>query len=155
MKIGHGYDVHQFTDGNKVTLAGIEIPYEKGILAHSDGDVIIHALCDAMLGALALGDIGHYFPDTDKKYKTIPSKYFLEQCMDLLREKQCSVGNLDVTLIAQAPKIAPHIRVMRENLANIMQIHIEKINIKATTTEHLGFIGRKEGIACHVVVLLK
>ncbi|MFD1260966.1 2-C-methyl-D-erythritol 2,4-cyclodiphosphate synthase [Entomomonas asaccharolytica] len=154
MRIGHGYDVHRFGDGNFVTLGGVQIPYHKGLLAHSDGDVLIHALCDALLGACALGDIGRHFPDTDPQYKGIDSRQLLRHVMALVNKQGWQLANMDATIIAQAPKMAPYIEQMRELLTNDMQVTLEQVNIKATTTEKLGFTGREEGIAVHAVVLL-
>jgi 2-C-methyl-D-erythritol 2,4-cyclodiphosphate synthase len=154
-RIGHGYDVHKFTaDKQNIIIGGIEIPYEYGLEAHSDGDVLIHALCDAILGALALGDIGRHFPDTDDSFKNTDSKYFLAEIKKMLDDKNMSIGNIDCTIIAQAPKMLPHIESMKICLAEVLKIDISQINIKATTTEKLGFVGRKEGIAAHTVCLL-
>jgi len=154
-RIGHGYDVHAFGDGDHIMLAGIRIPYEYGLIAHSDGDVIIHSLCDALLGALALGDIGDHFPDTDSRYKNISSSLLLRHVYDLITQKGWSLSNADITLLAQAPKINPYKMQMRYHLANAMHLPIDAISIKATTTENLGYIGRKEGLASYSVVLLK
>jgi 2-C-methyl-D-erythritol 2,4-cyclodiphosphate synthase len=154
IRIGHGYDVHAFKPGDHLVLGGVRIPYTQAFLAHSDGDVLIHALCDALLGALALGDIGRHFPDTDPRYKGVNSRELLGQVMGLLREQNYTVGNADLTIIAQAPKMAPHIQAMRQNLADDLGVEINRINVKATTTERLGFEGREEGIAVHAVVLL-
>lgn len=154
MRIGHGYDVHRFGDGNFVTLGGVQIPFHKGLVAHSDGDVLIHALCDALLGACALGDIGRHFPDTDPQYKGIDSRQLLRHVIALVNKQGWQLTNMDVTIIAQAPKMAPYIEQMRELLTKDMQVKLEQINIKATTTEKLGFTGREEGIAVHAVVLL-
>ncbi|AJI67126.1 2-C-methyl-D-erythritol 2,4-cyclodiphosphate synthase [Francisella tularensis] len=154
-RIGHGYDVHKFTSAKQnIIIGGVEIAYHLGLEAHSDGDVLIHALCDAILGALGLGDIGKHFLDTDNQFKNIDSKFFLAEIKKMLDEKQYSISNIDCTIIAQAPKMLPHIEKMRACLANILKIQISQINIKATTTERLGFIGREEGIATHVVCLL-
>ncbi|QLE79867.1 2-C-methyl-D-erythritol 2,4-cyclodiphosphate synthase [Francisella sp. Scap27] len=154
-RIGHGYDVHKFTDAKQnITIGGIEIPYHLGLEAHSDGDVLIHAMCDAILGALALGDIGRHFPDTDAQFKNTDSKFFLAEIKKMLDDKNCQVNNLDCTIVAQAPKMLPHIENMKSCLANILEIEINQINIKATTTEKLGFVGRKEGIAAHTVCLI-
>ncbi|AEB28616.1 2-C-methyl-D-erythritol 2,4-cyclodiphosphate synthase [Francisella hispaniensis] len=154
-RIGHGYDVHKFTsEKQNIIIGGVEIAYHLGLEAHSDGDVLIHALCDAILGALGLGDIGKHFPDTDNQFKNIDSKFFLAEIKKMLEDKQYSISNIDCTIIAQAPKMLPHIEKMRACLANILDIEISQINIKATTTERLGFIGREEGIATHVVCLL-
>ena len=155
MRIGHGYDAHTFAENRKLILGGVDIPYEKGLAAHSDGDAVIHALCDALLGAVALGDIGTYFPDTDAEFENIDSRILLRKVLDLLQGKSYKVVNADMTILAQAPKMAPHIRGMRENLAEDMQVEIDAVNIKATTTEKMGFIGRKEGIAVYAVVLLE
>ncbi|NQY03131.1 MAG: 2-C-methyl-D-erythritol 2,4-cyclodiphosphate synthase [Halieaceae bacterium] len=154
MRIGHGYDVHRFASGDHVVLGGVKIAHEAGLEAHSDGDVLLHAICDALLGALALGDIGHHFPDTDPANANIDSRVLLRNVMALISEQGYCLGNLDATLIAQAPKMAPHIPQMRENLAADLQSDIGQVNIKATTTEGLGFAGRREGIAAHAVVLL-
>ncbi|WP_020558626.1 2-C-methyl-D-erythritol 2,4-cyclodiphosphate synthase [Thiofilum flexile] len=154
MRIGHGYDVHAFTEGNYIVLGGVKIPHTHAFKAHSDGDVLIHAICDALLGACALGDIGQHFPDTASEYKNIDSRILLRHVFKLVQERGYKIGNLDGTIIAQAPKMAPHIVAMRNNLAADLQCTIEQINIKATTTERLGFEGRKEGISAHAVVLL-
>ena len=147
MRIGHGYDVHRFTAGDFVTLAGVKVPYSQGIEAHSDGDVILHALCDALLGAAALGDIGKHFPDTDMQYKGADSRVLLRHVYALLQEKSYRLINADITLIAQAPKVANYITQMVENIAADLQVPISDINVKATTTEKLGFIGEKKGLA--------
>ena len=154
MRIGHGYDVHGFEPGDHLMLGGVKIPHGQQFRAHSDGDVLIHAVCDALLGALALGDIGRHFPDSDAQYANADSRDLLRQVMSLLADRQYRPSNLDVTIIAQAPKMAGHIDSMRANLAADMGIDIGRINIKATTTEKLGFAGREEGIATHAVVLL-
>lgn len=154
IRIGHGYDVHAFTDGDFVILGGVKIPHNKAFLAHSDGDVLIHAVCDAILGALALGDIGKHFPDTDAAYKGADSRLLLQQVVTKMQTNGYKLGNLDATIIAQAPKMAPHINAMRENLASDLNTELTNINVKATTTEKLGFCGRQEGIAAHVVCLL-
>ncbi len=155
MRIGHGYDVHKFGDGDHLVLGGVSIPYSHGFVAHSDGDVLLHALCDALLGACALGDIGQHFPDTDPKYKGIDSRELLIHVYRLVKEQGFSLVNLDSTIVAQAPKMAPHITAMRANLATDLDTDIGQINVKATTTEKLGFCGRSEGIAVHAVVLLE
>lgn len=153
--IGHGYDVHKFTAAKQnIIIGGVEIAYHLGLEAHSDGDVLIHALCDAILGALGLGDIGKHFSDTDNQFKNTDSKFFLAKIKKMLSEKQYCISNIDCTIIAQTPKMLPHIEKMRACLANILEIQISQINIKATTTERLGFIGREEGIATQVVCLL-
>lgn len=154
MRIGHGFDVHKFGEGEFVTLGGVQIPYEKGLIAHSDGDVALHALADALLGAAALGDIGKHFPDTDDAYSGADSRVLLRHVVGLIRDKGYRVGNVDVTIIAQAPKMAPHIQNMRENIAADLNVRLDDVNVKATTTERLGFEGRKEGISTHAVALL-
>lgn len=152
IRIGHGYDVHRFAPDRKLILGGVEIEYELGLLGHSDADVLCHAVSDALLGALALGDIGKHFPDTDPKYKGADSIELLKHCVGLLGEYR--VSNVDVTVIAQKPKLAPHIYKMRENLAAAMDIDISRVSIKATTEEGLGFTGALEGISCHCVALV-
>ena len=154
MRIGHGFDVHKFGPGDHVVLGGVTIPYEQGLLAHSDGDVLIHALCDALLGAAGLGDIGKHFPDTDPEFEGADSRNLLRHVIGLLKEQNWAVGNVDSTIVAQAPKMAPHIESMRAKLAADLDVDITAVNVKATTTEKLGFTGRKEGIAAHAVVLL-
>lgn len=154
MRIGHGYDVHAFTSGDHIVLGGVRIPHSHTFAAHSDGDVLIHALCDALLGALALGDIGRHFPDTSAEFENIDSRILLRRVVGLIHEQGYRLGNADVTIIAQAPKLAPHVDAMRVNLASDLQVDISRINVKATTTEKLGFAGRKEGVAAHAVVLL-
>lgn len=154
MRIGSGYDVHQLTEGRKLILGGVEIPFEKGLLGHSDADVLLHALMDAMLGAAALGDIGKHFPDTDERYKGISSLKLLEHVKSLIGDSGYFVGNADITVIAQKPKIASYIPAMRKNIAEILGIEIERVNVKGTTTEKLGFVGRCEGIACEAVCIL-
>lgn len=154
MRIGHGYDVHAFTDGDHLVLGGVKIPHTHAFKAHSDGDVLLHAICDALLGALALGDIGQHFPDTAAEYANIDSRILLRHVYGLVRSKGYVVVNLDSTVIAQAPKMAPHIIAMRENIAADLGCTLGQVNVKATTTEHLGFAGRKEGIAAHAVILL-
>ena len=154
IRIGHGYDVHAFKAGDYIILGGVKIPHSKAFLAHSDGDVLIHAVCDALLGALALGDIGQHFPDNDAHYKGISSRELLRQVMQLVIKQGYIVSNLDITIIAQAPKMGPHIPVMRHNLATDLLVDVSRINVKATTTEGLGFTGREEGIAVQAVVLV-
>ncbi|MGK0380709.1 MAG: 2-C-methyl-D-erythritol 2,4-cyclodiphosphate synthase [Flavobacteriales bacterium] len=154
IRIGHGYDVHKFGGVGPIVIAGVEIKHDKGLIAHSDGDVLLHALCDALLGALALGDIGKHFPDTDPTLAGVDSRELLRHVYKLITEQQYELGNLDLTIVAQAPKMAPHIQLMRENIAKDLSVNISQINVKATTTEELGFIGRKEGIAAYAVVLL-
>jgi len=155
IRIGHGYDVHAFESGQHVILGGVKIAYHKQFKAHSDGDVLIHAVCDALLGALALGDIGHHFPDTDNVYKDANSRDLLKQVYKLLIDNDFQLVNLDVTVIAQAPKLSPHIEAMRNNLAKDLVVQKEQINVKATTTENLGFIGKEEGVAVHCVCLIE
>lgn len=154
MRIGHGYDVHKFGGAGPITLCGVKIEHDFGLLAHSDGDVALHALCDALLGATALGDIGKHFPDTDDAYSGADSRELLRHVYHLVTQKGYKIGNLDLTIIAQSPKMAPHINAMRENIATDLEAELDQVNVKATTTEKLGFTGRKEGIACHAVVLL-
>lgn len=154
MRIGHGYDVHRFCDGDFVVLGGVKIPHSQGLLAHSDGDVLLHALCDSLLGAAGLGDIGQHFPDTDAEYANADSRVLLRHCVALLAEKSWRIGNTDITVIAEAPRMAKHSGAMRENIAADLGVAIDCVNIKATTTEKLGFEGRKEGIACHAISLL-
>ena len=155
MRIGMGYDVHRLTEGRKLILGGVEIPWEKGLLGHSDADVLIHAIMDALLGAAALGDIGKLFPDTDPAYKGISSLYLLEKVGELLREKGFSVGNVDATVIAERPKLAPYREKMRENIATALKTETERICVKATTEEGLGFTGRGEGMAAQAIALLE
>jgi 2-C-methyl-D-erythritol 2,4-cyclodiphosphate synthase len=155
IRIGQGYDVHRFNDGDHVILGGVKIPYEQGLEAHSDGDVVLHALCDALLGAAALGDIGKHFPDTDPEFKGADSRVLLRHVYSIIQEQGYSLGNADITIVAQAPKMAPYMTAMCENIATDLQVEINQINVKATTTEKLGFEGRKEGIAVHAVVLIE
>ena len=154
MRIGQGYDVHKLVQGRDLILGGVNIPYEKGLLGHSDADVLVHAVMDALLGAAALGDIGQHFPDTDPAYKGISSVLLLEKVRDLLESHGFSIGNIDATVISQRPKMAPHIPQMKENMAKALGIPKDCINIKATTEEKLGFTGREEGIAAQAVCLL-
>lgn len=154
MRIGHGYDVHQLVVGRKLIIGGVEIAYEKGLLGHSDADVLLHAICDALLGAAALGDIGKHFADTDAQFKNIDSRILLREVARLLNVAGFRVGNVDATIIAQAPKMAPHISKMVENIAADLGVAVNAINVKATTTEKLGFAGRGEGIAAEAVALL-
>ena len=154
MRIGHGYDVHRFQPGSFITLGGVRIAHHKSFVAHSDGDVLLHALTDALLGAAALGDIGQHFPDTDPTYKDADSRDLLRNVLALLNQAGWAVGNVDTTVLAQAPKMAPHIVSMRENIAADLQVALDQVNVKATTTESLGFVGREEGIAAHAVVML-
>ena len=154
MRIGQGYDVHAFGEGDHIILGGVTIPYQRGLMAHSDGDVLIHALCDALLGAAALGDIGRHFPDTDPRYSGADSRELLRHVMSLLSSKGYSLGNADMTIVAQAPKMSPYIEQMTTNIAADLGCDLSQVNIKATTTEKLGFEGRGEGIACQAIVLL-
>ena len=155
MRIGSGFDAHKFAAGRKLILGGVTIPHDMGMEAHSDGDVVLHALCDALLGAAALGDIGNHFPDTSADYKDADSRELLRHVYSLLKEKQLTLGNTDITIIAQAPKLAPHIEAMCNNIATDLETDVGNVNIKATTTEGMGFTGRGEGIAVQAVVLLK
>jgi 2-C-methyl-D-erythritol 2,4-cyclodiphosphate synthase len=155
MRIGHGYDVHRFAENRPLIIGGVTIPHSHGLEAHSDGDVLIHALCDALLGALALWDIGHHFPDNYAEYANIDSRILLRRVVADIQQRGWALTNADLTIIAQAPKMAPHIPQMRALLAEDLAADIYQINIKATTTEKLGFVGREEGIACHAVVLLQ
>ena len=154
MRIGQGFDVHQLVEGRKLIVGGVEIPHDKGLLGHSDADVLLHAICDALLGAAALGDIGRHFADTDARFKNIDSRILLREAMHLVREQGFRVGNLDATIIAQEPKMAPHIPQMVVNIAADLRVEKGAVNVKATTTEQLGFSGRGEGIAAQAVVLL-
>ena len=153
-KIGFGYDVHEFADNRKLIIGGIEIPYEKGLLGHSDADVLLHAVCDAILGALALGDIGKHFPNTDDRYKNADSKDLLRDVYYMMRDRGYEIGNIDTTVLLQQPKLSPHIPKMVSTISNILNIYEDQISIKATTTEGLGFVGRKEGCSAYAVVLL-
>lgn len=154
MRIGHGFDVHKFGGEGPITLGGVKIPYQYGLIAHSDGDVVLHAITDALIGALALGDIGKLFPDTDSKYKGIDSRILLKEVYSIIQAKGFVLANLDTTIIAQEPKMRPYVDQMRVNIAEDLNVHYDQISVKATTTEQLGFTGRKEGIACEAVVLL-
>lgn len=155
VRIGHGLDVHQLVEGRKCIIGGVEIPHEKGLLGHSDADVLLHAICDALLGAAGLGDIGRHFPDTDVQYKGVDSRALLRQVIELLKKSGYAVGNIDATIIAQAPKMAPHIQQMCLNIASDCGIEVGQVNVKATTTEKLGFTGRGEGIAAEAVCLIQ
>lgn len=155
MRIGFGYDVHQLVEERKLIIGGIHIPYDKGLLGHSDADVLVHAIMDSILGALALGDIGKHFPDTDMKYKDISSIILLSQVYEIMNKEGYTIGNIDATVAAQRPKLAPYIDSMRKIIGNTLNTPIENINIKATTTEKLGFVGREEGISSYCVCLLK
>lgn len=155
LRIGHGYDVHRLTEGRRLILGGVEVPYEKGLLGHSDADVLTHAVMDALLGAAALGDIGRHFPDTDPAYKGADSMVLLEACREKLRAAGYRVHNLDALICAQAPKMAPHIETMRANIARALQLDVDAVNVKATTTERLGFVGDGSGISAYAVCLLE
>lgn len=155
MRIGSGFDVHAFTEGDSVMLGGVRIAHSHSLLAHSDGDVLIHAICDALLGALALGDIGVHFPPTEARWKNADSTQLLAQCMAMIRDRGYDLANIDVTVICELPKINPHVPAIRERLAEVMAVAIDRISVKATTTEKLGFTGRGEGIAAQSVVLLE
>lgn len=154
MRIGHGYDVHRLVEGRKLIMGGVDIPWEKGLLGHSDADVLLHAIADAILGALAMGDIGKHFPDTDPAFKGADSMKLLAHVVELVHQRGYVVGNLDATIIAQRPKMAPHIQTMRENIAQVCRAEVDRINVKATTEEGLGFTGTGEGISAHAVVLM-
>jgi 2-C-methyl-D-erythritol 2,4-cyclodiphosphate synthase len=154
IKIGHGYDVHKFGGEGPITICGIQIDYEQGLIAHSDGDVALHALCDALLGALALGDIGHHFPDNDDAYKNADSLLLLKHVYKEVTQRGFKLGNADITILAQAPKMAPHINDMRAKIAVALDVDTTCVSVKATTTEGLGFVGEKQGIACHANVLV-
>jgi 2-C-methyl-D-erythritol 2,4-cyclodiphosphate synthase len=154
MRIGHGFDVHKFGGEGPITLGGVKIPYQYGLVAHSDGDVVLHAITDALIGALALGDIGKLFPDNDPQYKGIDSRILLRKVYSIIQNKGYELVNLDTTIIAQEPKMRGHVDQMRVNIAEDLNVHFDQISVKATTTEQLGFTGRKEGIACEAVVLL-
>ncbi len=153
-RIGHGIDVHRFGDGDHVMLGGVRVPHDQGLIAHSDGDVVLHALSDAILGALALGDIGQHFPDTDAAYRGADSRVLLRHVVGLARARGYEVGNADITVLAERPKLAPHVLSMRECVAEDLGIPVERVSVKATTTEKLGFVGRREGIEAHAVVML-
>ena len=154
-RIGHGYDVHALGEGLRLVLGGVEIPHTKGCIAHSDGDVLVHAICDAMLGALALGDIGKHFPDTSDEFKDIDSLILLGRVVALIESKGYKVGNIDSTIAMQRPKLRPHIDLMRERIADAVGISVEQVSVKATTTEHLGFEGEEKGVSATAVCLLK
>lgn len=155
MRIGHGFDVHKLTQDRRLIIGGVNIPYEKGLLGHSDADVLVHAIMDSILGAMALGDIGKHFPDTDDQYKDISSLELLKRVYHLMIDKGYDIENMDATIIAQEPKLAPYIDAMRKNISGILNMDMDRLNIKATTTEWLGFEGRKEGISAHSVCLLR
>lgn len=154
IRIGHGFDVHAFAAGRRLIIGGVDIPHERGLLGHSDADVLLHALCDALLGAAGLGDIGKHFPDSDPQYKGIDSRKLLRHVGELLKRHGWHAGNIDATLIAQAPRMAPHIPAMREHIAEDLNVNLDQVNVKATTTERLGFTGRGEGIAAEAVCLI-
>lgn len=154
IRVGHGYDVHALAEGLALVIGGVEIAHTKGCVAHSDGDVAIHAICDALLGALALGDIGKLFPDTSDEFKGIDSKILLRRVCDVVEEQGYSISNVDCTIAMQRPKLRPHIDTMRATLAKVMGLEVDRVSVKATTTEHLGFEGREEGVSTHAVVLL-
>ena len=153
-RVGHGYDVHKLVEDRKLIIGGVEIQHSKGLLGHSDADVLAHAICDALLGAAALGDIGKHFPDNDDRYKDVDSLVLLEKVCELIRNKGYEISNVDSTILAQAPKLRPYIDEMRSKLAKAMKLDIDELSVKATTEERLGFTGREEGIAAHAVVLL-
>ena len=153
-RIGQGYDVHKLVEGRDLWLCGVKVPHTYGLLGHSDADVAIHSLCDAILGAAALRDIGYHFPDTDPEYKGADSKLLLKRVVEIVREKGFEIGNVDVTIIAQAPKLKDYIEEMRQTLANVMNVGVDVVSVKATTTEHLGFEGRKEGLSAMAVALI-
>ena len=155
IRVGQGYDVHRFGDGDHIILGGVSIPYTQGLIAHSDGDVVLHALSDAILGAAALGDIGKHFPDTDPQFKGANSRVLLRHVYKVVQDKGYKLINADITIIAQAPKMSPHTAAMCQNIADDLQVDVDAINVKATTTEKLGFEGRKEGIAVQAVVLIE
>jgi 2-C-methyl-D-erythritol 2,4-cyclodiphosphate synthase len=154
VRIGHGYDAHRFSEGERLMLGGVHIAHDKGLAAHSDGDVVLHALCDALIGAAARGDIGRHFPDDDPEFENIDSRILVRRVMADLGKSGLRVGNVDITVIAQEPKLAPHIGTMRDNIAADLQVDASRVNVKATTTEKMGFVGRSEGIVAHAVVLL-
>lgn len=155
MRIGSGFDVHAFGPGDSIVLGGVRIAHTRGVVAHSDGDVVLHALCDALLGAAGLGDIGMHFPDTDPLWKGADSRRFITAALEMLAVRKFKVGNADITLLAQAPKVGPHRLEIRRSIAQMLGVTENQVNVKATTTEHLGFIGRNEGIAAQAVVLLE
>lgn len=155
IRIGHGFDVHKFGGQGPVIIGGVNVPYEQGLIAHSDGDVALHAICDALLGAIAAGDIGRHFPDTDAEWEGADSRFLLRDVYAKVKAKGYVIGNLDVTIMAQAPKMAPHIDAMCAVIAEDLETDVSNINVKATTTERLGFTGRKEGIACEAVVIIR
>ena len=153
VKIGHGYDVHRLVEGRKLVLGGVRVPHDKGLLGHSDADVLLHAVMDALLGALGEGDIGRHFPDTDNAYKDIDSLLLAARVCEMMKKKGYSIGNIDATVVAQRPKLAPYLPAMKENISRVFECDADCINVKATTEEHLGFSGREEGIAAHAVCI--
>ena len=153
-RIGHGYDVHRLVSERPLILGGVTVPFEKGLLGHSDADVLLHAICDALLGALALGDIGSHFPDSDEQYQDIDSRILLTRTAELIREKGWQIGNIDATVVAQAPRLSPYMQEMRENIVTTLKLPLDAVSVKATTEEHLGFTGEGLGIAAHAVCLL-
>lgn len=155
LKIGHGYDVHELVQGRELMIGGVNIPHDRGLLGHSDADVLLHAITDAIIGALGLGDIGHAFPDTNPETEGIASTQILADIYQKMTEKGYGIGNIDATIMAEAPKMAPHLTQMKANIATILHTAVENVNIKATTTEKLGFVGRQEGMACEAVVLIE
>ena len=155
MRIGHGFDAHRFGEGDSVTIGGVAIPHTQGLIAHSDGDVLIHAICDAILGAMALGDIGKHFPDNDPAFENIDSAELLKSVMQSASDKGYVVGNLDCTVIAQAPRLGAHISTMQTKLSTLLNVEVDAVNVKATTTEKMGYTGRGEGISAHAVVLMQ
>ena len=155
MRIGHGYDAHRFAVGERLVLGGVDVPHDKGLAAHSDGDVVLHALCDALIGAAGAGDIGRHFPDDDPQYENIDSRVLLRRVVERLRGEGLGIGNADITIVAEEPRLATHVDAMRVNIAEDLGIDAARVNVKATTTEKMGFVGRGEGIAAHAVVLLE
>ena len=155
MRIGHGYDVHRFCEGRPLFIGGVNLPHDKGLLGHSDADVLLHAICDALLGAAALGDIGKHFPDTSEEFHNIDSKILLKRTVELIKQKDYKIENIDCTVIAQKPKLSPYIENMRECISKICGIDVDSVNVKATTEEKLGFTGREEGISAHAVCLIE
>jgi 2-C-methyl-D-erythritol 2,4-cyclodiphosphate synthase len=155
LRIGQGYDVHAFQDGEFVTLGGVRIPHSQGIRAHSDGDVLLHAICDALLGAAALGDIGMHFPDSDPRWRGTDSRVFLRHVRELLEQRSFAIVNVDATVLADAPRLGKHRELMRANIAADLHLPIDRVSVKATTSEALGFIGRREGLACHAIALIE
>ncbi len=155
IRIGYGFDVHAFAEGRKLILGGIEIPFELGLQGHSDADVLLHAITDALLGALALGDIGKHFPDNDPEFKNIDSKILLKRAYEIVQEKGFTLGNLDATVVAEEPKLSPYIESIRESIAKVLKVDVNQVSVKATTSEKMGFAGRKEGISCSAVALVE